>query len=206
MPELRPVFSTVDARDKILSAALDAFAEQGFHGAAMRDIAQRAGVSQGLIPHHFGDKERLWNMVGERISEDFLDFIAPALSPGEITAQSIPHLLEVYMQYWRAHPAALRVQLWRVLGALDAERRLRAERLTERIVPLFKRAQDAGFVRADIPAGQAMITTGALIQYRLHSALESECALAVTGDTSEDDSQFLRYVFGLIASPRLDAR
>lgn len=201
MPELRPVFSTVDARDKILSAALDAFAEHGFHGAAMRDIARRAGVSQGLIPHHFGDKESLWNLVGERISEDFLDFIAPALEVDDVTSRSIPNLLEVYMQYWRAHPAALRVQLWRVLGALDAERKLRAERLTERIVPLFKRAQEAGYVRSDIPAGQAMITTGALIQYRLHSVLELACALAVTGETAESDDQFLCYVYSLIAAP-----
>jgi TetR/AcrR family transcriptional regulator len=62
--ELKPVFSIPDARDLILEAALAAFAEHGFHGANMRDIAGRAGVSQGLVHHHFGSKEALWTFVG----------------------------------------------------------------------------------------------------------------------------------------------
>ncbi|WP_062223475.1 TetR/AcrR family transcriptional regulator [Aureimonas sp. D3] len=199
MPELKPVFSTLDARDKLLEAALSAFAEHGFHGATVRDISQRAGVSQGLITHHFGDKERLWNLVGERVSEDFLDYLTPTIDAGAVDVSTIPALLSAYMAYWRSHPLALRLQLWRVLGAPEAERRARVERLNRQIVPLFAQAQKAGFVRADISAGQAMITTGALIQYRLHSELEMADALSVTVSTMPDDEEFLRYVWSLIA-------
>lgn len=199
MPELKPVFSTLDARDKLLEAALSAFAEHGFHGATVRDISQRAGVSQGLITHHFGDKERLWNLVGERVSEDFLAYLTPTIDAGAVDVGTIPALLSAYMAYWRSHPLALRLQLWRVLGAPEAERRARVERLNRQIVPLFAQAQKAGFVRADISAGQAMITTGALIQYRLHSELEMADALSVTVSTMPDDEEFLRYVWSLIA-------
>lgn len=199
MPELKPVFSTLDARDKLLEAALSAFAEHGFHGATVRDISQRAGVSQGLITHHFGDKERLWNLVGERVSEDFLDYMIPVIETGAVDARAIPALLSAYMAYWRSHPLALRLQLWRVLGAPEAERRARVERLNRQIVPLFIQAQKAGFVRADISAGQAMITTGALIQYRLHSELEMANALSITVSPMPDDEEFLRYVWSLIA-------
>lgn len=199
MPELKPVFSTLDARDKLLEAALSAFAEHGFHGATVRDISQRAGVSQGLITHHFGDKERLWNLVGERVSEDFLAYLTPTIDAGAVDVGTIPALLSAYMAYWRSHPLALRLQLWRVLGAPEAERRARVERLNRQIVPLFAQAQKAGFVRADISAGQAMITTGALIQYRLHSELEMADALSVTVSPMPDDEEFLRYVWSLIA-------
>lgn len=199
MPELKPVFSTLDARDKLLEAALSAFAEHGFHGATVRDISQRAGVSQGLITHHFGDKERLWNLVGERVSEDFLAYLTPTIDAGAVDVGTIPALLSAYMAYWRSHPLALRLQLWRVLGAPEAERRARVERLNRQIVPLFAQAQKAGFVRADISAGQAMITTGALIQYRLHSELEMADALSVTVSMMPDDEEFLRYVWSLIA-------
>lgn len=199
MPELKPVFSTLDARDKLLEAALSAFAEHGFHGATVRDISRRADVSQGLITHHFGDKERLWNLLGDRVSEDFLDYMTPVIETGAVDARTIPALLSAYMAYWRSHPLALRLQLWRVLGAPEAERRARVERLNRQIVPLFIQAQKAGFVRADISAGQAMITTGALIQYRLHSDLEMANALSITVSPMPDDEEFLRYVWSLIA-------
>lgn len=199
MPELRPVFSTIDARDKLLEAALSAFAEMGFHGATIRDIAQRAGVSQGLISHHFGDKERLWTIVGERVSEDFLDFVSSAIRADVIDAETIPRVLAAYMGYWQAHPSALRLYLWRVLGAPEGERRARAERLNSHFVPIFQRAQQAGFIRDDIPAGQAMTTAGGLIQYRLHSRLEMDSAITTAGDSSPSDEEFLRYVCSLIA-------
>lgn len=50
--------SDLTARAKIRDAAIACFAEQGF-GASFRAIAARAGVSPGLITHHFGSKEAL---------------------------------------------------------------------------------------------------------------------------------------------------
>ena len=56
-PRDRPV-SDLTARAKVRDAAIACFAEQGF-GASFRTIAARAGVSPGLITHHFGSKEHL---------------------------------------------------------------------------------------------------------------------------------------------------
>ena len=46
------------ARGRILDAAIDCFARQGF-GASVRTIAAAADVSPGLITHHFGSKDAL---------------------------------------------------------------------------------------------------------------------------------------------------
>lgn len=43
----------------ILSAALDAFYEKGFHGASVRDIARRVGVTVPALYYHFDSKEGL---------------------------------------------------------------------------------------------------------------------------------------------------
>lgn len=48
------------ARERILHAALDVFAERGFEGARTREIAERAGANLGLVAYYFGGKERLW--------------------------------------------------------------------------------------------------------------------------------------------------
>lgn len=47
------------ARARIRDAALKHFTESGFAKATIRDIARTAGVSPGLVRHHFGSKEGL---------------------------------------------------------------------------------------------------------------------------------------------------
>lgn len=198
MAELRPQYTTPDARDVILESALTLFARSGFDGSTMRLIAQEAGVSPGLIHHHFKDKETLWSKVGECITEDFQAAIEP-ITRRPLSARTVPDMVGGYLSYWKAHPAALRFQLWRVLGAQEAERRARSERLNQLFVPMFAAAQKAGFVRGDIPPGQAMITTGALIQYWLHSRIEVEDAITVGGGQLPGEEAFLSYVLSLIA-------
>ena len=55
----RPAYEDLTARARIRDAALALFAERGMDGATIRDIAKAAGVSSGLVRHHFGSKEGL---------------------------------------------------------------------------------------------------------------------------------------------------
>lgn len=58
-PVGEPAFEDLTARARIRDAALRLFAERGIEGATIRDIARAAGVSGGLVRHHFGAKEAL---------------------------------------------------------------------------------------------------------------------------------------------------
>ncbi len=59
----------IDGRDEdsrftaILDAAEAVFAASGYDGATMREIAERAGVAQGLIHYHFSNKQKLFESV-----------------------------------------------------------------------------------------------------------------------------------------------
>ena len=53
------------ARARIRDAAIKLFAERGIERATIRDIAQEAGVSSGLLRHHFGSKEGLRDACDE---------------------------------------------------------------------------------------------------------------------------------------------
>ena len=55
---VRTATDDLTARARIRDAAIDAFAATGFD-ATVRQIASRAGVSAGLITHHFGSKDAL---------------------------------------------------------------------------------------------------------------------------------------------------
>lgn len=65
--------SSPETAEKILTAAVGQFSAHGFTKATIRGIATAAGVSPGLIIHHFGSKEELRSAcddhVFERISE-----------------------------------------------------------------------------------------------------------------------------------------
>jgi AcrR family transcriptional regulator len=55
------VTDRVDKRDAILAAALELFAERGFHGTAVPLVADKAGVGAGTIYRYFPSKESLVN-------------------------------------------------------------------------------------------------------------------------------------------------
>jgi len=54
-------------RTRIVAAAVKAFAEKGFEGASTREIAQAAGVEQGLLTYHFPNKDELWRAAADRV-------------------------------------------------------------------------------------------------------------------------------------------
>lgn len=65
-----PSQRSLQTRAKILDAAETLFAERGFEGASIRDIAAMAGVQVGLVQHHGGTKEELfYKTVARRAGE-----------------------------------------------------------------------------------------------------------------------------------------
>jgi len=52
--------TTPATRDKILQAALQVFAEKGYHRALVDDIVRASHTSKGAVYHHFPNKEALF--------------------------------------------------------------------------------------------------------------------------------------------------
>jgi AcrR family transcriptional regulator len=57
-----------DRREDILRTSLHLFAERGFHGTSMRDIAREADITEGLIYHYFASKRDLFRAIIEEYS------------------------------------------------------------------------------------------------------------------------------------------
>ncbi|MER5850493.1 TetR/AcrR family transcriptional regulator [Streptomyces sp. NPDC002012] len=58
-----PYRKTVARREQIIDAALAAYTEAGSRGVSVRDIAQRVGMTDAGVMHHFGSREELFTAV-----------------------------------------------------------------------------------------------------------------------------------------------
>jgi AcrR family transcriptional regulator len=59
-------------RSTIVRVAVEVFADQGYDGASVREIAELAGISKGNLTYHFAVKDDLLFEVVERLHDDFL--------------------------------------------------------------------------------------------------------------------------------------
>ncbi len=70
----QPVFEDLTARARIREAAIRLFTERGVKQTAVLDIAKAAGVSGGLIRHHFGSKDGLRVACDTYVLDELRDF------------------------------------------------------------------------------------------------------------------------------------
>jgi AcrR family transcriptional regulator len=66
-------------QDKILSACMDEFSEEGFETASTNRIAERAGIAKGSIFKYFGTKEKMFFAVVNYILEKYISAITKKL-------------------------------------------------------------------------------------------------------------------------------
>ncbi|WP_298445389.1 TetR/AcrR family transcriptional regulator [uncultured Ferrimonas sp.] len=96
--------SAQQTRDSIVCAAVELFADKGFEAVSVREIAEAAQVSHGLIRHHFGNKLQIWHRICELIVDDvnleleyLLRHLDESLQPNERFFQLLSTLLASHL-------------------------------------------------------------------------------------------------------------
>jgi AcrR family transcriptional regulator len=186
------------ARARIREAALRHFADEGYQRATIRGIAQTAGVSPGLVRHHFGSKEELRQACDKyvfeilrRVNAQILDdpgaaaaargtskrfqrYIVRALADGSTTAGPIFDEMVTLTEEWLARADEIRPDP----PAVD--RRIRAALISAMAagIPLLHEHLSRA-IGTDIfePEGDRLITLGLLDIYS-HKLINEETASA----------------------------
>jgi AcrR family transcriptional regulator len=101
---------TAAARREVIElAAMDLFAERGYHGAAMDEIARRSGVSPPVVYDHFASKPALHRRLLERTRDDLLAMWRDNLGGDGTPEQQIARAFDAWARYVQAHPYAPRM-------------------------------------------------------------------------------------------------
>lgn len=143
-----------EKRRAILHAAVRVFAERGYHGCRIADVARAANVAYGLVYHYFRNKDELLESV---FAEQWTIFInaLTALDQGPGTAtEKVAGIFGFVFDVYKTAPAAVRVLILEVTrtpqGLRAGSTRETFERAVGLVADVVRQGQGRGEVRADL--------------------------------------------------------
>ncbi|MCX6335860.1 MAG: TetR family transcriptional regulator [Bacteroidetes bacterium] len=107
---------SVDKKEHIMHVAMELFAEKGFEGTSIRDLAQKADVNIAMVNYYFGSKEKLF----EQLLADKVQFMRAKIEAVESNEslteiEKIDHIIDGYVTRFLAQPDFHRVFLQELL-------------------------------------------------------------------------------------------
>ncbi|MDX6282403.1 MAG: hypothetical protein QOH03_3474 [Kribbellaceae bacterium] len=98
-------------RAQLADCAVEVIAEGGIGKASMARIAERAGVSVGVISYHFGNKAGLIAAVVEQVAAKAVELMKPRIVAQPTATLGLRTLITSNLEFMRDHPNALRALL-----------------------------------------------------------------------------------------------
>ncbi len=100
----RPADRKENTRDKILDAAENLFAQKGYSGASVKNIADQAGVTGAMIHYFFKSKEALYNAVLERVANELYEMGMHIISTQKPALERLELYIDSFYDYAEKHP------------------------------------------------------------------------------------------------------
>ena len=88
-----------ERRAQLLAAALEVFVAQGYHAAAMDDIAERAGVSKPVLYQHFPGKLELYLAILDTACDSIIASCREALENNQDNKQRVAAAIDAFYAY-----------------------------------------------------------------------------------------------------------
>ena len=151
-----------EIRDRLIEAARELFARDGFDAASVRDITARAHANLGAITYHFGSKEALYHSVIERFAVPLADKLAAISVETGPPLERLATALWTFMDHIWQHPEMPRL----IVRELASDRPLPEpvanviRRNMESFSRIVTEGQADGSIRAGEPHLMAMSIAG----------------------------------------------
>lgn len=158
----------LSTRDLILDEALRCFAERGYEGTSLNDIAAGVGIRRPSLLHHFGSKEALYGDVFERLLSEWMERLDVAVAKQASGWAKVELVIRSGFDLFAARPDYVRIMRREALdgGAhlgVDLAAVLRP--YVEEAARWFSSQMDAGVFRRHEPRQLLITGYGAVLTY-----------------------------------------
>jgi AcrR family transcriptional regulator len=142
-----------EKRKLILDAAIRVFAERGYHGSRVGDIAEDAGVAHGLLYHYFASKDDVLRTIFTENWGELIVRFRAVEAADEPAPEKLEGIAKILLRTWRNDPALVTVMVREV--ARSQQLRDLVDDVREAFVivqRVIEDGQTAGAFRRDIDA------------------------------------------------------
>jgi AcrR family transcriptional regulator len=160
--------SAPTTREQILGAAGRLFAEHGYEGTSLNDIAEAVGIRRSSLLHHFASKDALYREVFESTISDWFNRIDAAVDQPRGGFEQMDRVIDAGFQFFVANPDFVR--MFR-REALETKSEFATEFASvmrpqvELVCGFFQREMDEGHFRQHDPLQLILTGYGLIVTY-----------------------------------------
>lgn len=163
----QPSFIKEARRAQIIESAIETFTELGYANTSLAHIAERAGISKGVISYHFAGKTELMEQIVEQVYLDIARFVVPRTEKETTASGALRANIRAVAAYMRGHRAQLLAlgEIFNNLRAPDGRPRYGVafnEPIYEGREALFRRGQRSGEFRSFDPRVMSITVQAAI--------------------------------------------
>jgi TetR/AcrR family fatty acid metabolism transcriptional regulator len=142
-----------DKRKLILDAAIRVFAEHGYHGARVGDIAEDAGVAHGLLYHYFASKDDVLRTIFVENWGQLIARFRSVEAAAEPAKEKLEGIAKILLRTWRNDPALVTVMVREVARSQQLQAQVDDVREAFAIVQrVIEEGQVSGAFRRELDA------------------------------------------------------
>lgn len=153
-------------KQKILETAEAAFAEKGFYGARIDEIADRAGVNKRMIYVYYGSKEELYITVLDTVYSRLAQSEGKVLSEETDPVSAIRRIIQQDFEFLSENLSFVKLILWENLNEgkyLQQSEAISAKRMSIQLLHIMlRKGVDQGVFRKDLDINEVILSINML--------------------------------------------
>ncbi len=188
---------------RILNAAATVFANQGFYGARMDEIAELANINKSQLYYHIGNKEKIYGVILQKHFTDIADQVENAVKGCDDPIEGIKIIVDVHAQHFNRDDRAPRTVAHELAdGAekLTLESYYQYVRIHSFMQHFVEKGISSGLFRNVNPAEVNVLLTGTLLVSAMNKPFRRNFAkdLGVGEDAMPSIDDMAEFAFNVV--------